>query len=164
MDMLDHGPELMSDRRTEGTDRHTPKGHRPEHVLVGVDGSPSSRRALLWALDHARPGDTITLVHVWQPSAVMVDAGFAQADDDRGPRSLVARELARARQHEAAASIVIRGDVVRGEPRHVLAQLDADTIVVGADDSGLSRIFLGPVAAHLARRPGCVIVVVPRSR
>lgn len=140
------------------------RGRGPEEVVVGVDGSPSSRRALLWALDHVAPGDTVTLVHAWEPSPVMVDAGLYRADDDHGPRSLLEHELARARQHQSAPSIVIRGDLVRGGPRQVLTEVHADMVVIGADEGGLSRAFLRPVATHLARRPDCAVVIVPLPR
>lgn len=38
--------------------------HRdPERIAVGIDGSIASHHAVCWAIDHARAGDTITLLH-----------------------------------------------------------------------------------------------------
>ena len=50
----------------------------PQHITVGVDGSVESHAALLWAVDHAHPGDTVHLVHAWQPSYA---AGIEGGDD-----------------------------------------------------------------------------------
>ena len=42
----------------------------PNTITVGVDGSIESHAALRWAVDHARPGDTVRSAHAWQPSSV----------------------------------------------------------------------------------------------
>ena len=44
---------------------------RPETIAVGIDGSLASRAAVRWAIDHARPGDTVNLVHAWKPSPTL---------------------------------------------------------------------------------------------
>ena len=38
---------------------------RTERISVGVDGSLASRAAVRWALEHAGPGDSVTLVHIF---------------------------------------------------------------------------------------------------
>lgn len=47
-------------------------------IVVGVDGSPSSRAALRWAVRQARlTGGTVDAVIAWQIPAVLASSGWA---------------------------------------------------------------------------------------
>jgi Universal stress protein family len=65
-------------------------------ITVGIDGSLASRRAVCWAVDHARAGDTIVLVHAWRrtPNGT---SDVVQIDGHAAAEHLVDHELGRAR-------------------------------------------------------------------
>src|SRR5690242_6404072 len=69
-------------------------------IVVGIDGSPSSRTALRWAARHAtRTGAPlrVLLAYHWrQPGSFATSAALEQAADDHAER-VVAEALAEAR-------------------------------------------------------------------
>lgn len=131
----------------------------PQHVTVGVDGSIESHAALLWAVDHARPGDTVHLVHAWQPSYV---AGIEGGDDDTAALRMIGREVARARHLIGGQPIAISGEVVHGAPGTRLAEIATDLVVVGTRDHHvLVDALPGSVCRQLLRHSSVPVVVVP---
>jgi len=134
----------------------------PERIVVGIDGSLCSRAAVRWAIEHARPGDTINLVHVWSPSPSMVDAGLADPADDTAARSFAHHELSRARALPHDETVTLCCDVIQGDARHCLSHQLADVLVIGArGHNRFATIVLGSVSAHLARHCPIPLVVVP---
>ena len=134
-----------------------------ERISVGVDGSPASRAALRWAIHHAREGDSITLVYVWEPSAAMVDVGLCEPDDDAAARGLAHRELVRAELLLTDSGVTLRTEVIRGDPRHCLVDLDTDLLVVGGGGHGaVAGRLLGSVSSYVTRHSRGPVVVVPR--
>lgn len=134
-------------------------GTAPQHITVGVDGSIASHAALLWAIDHAHPGDTVHLVHAWQPSHV---AGLEGGDDDTAALRLVGREVARARRLIGDQPIAISGEVVEGTPGDCLAEIQTDLVVVGSRHRHpVIDALLGSVCRHLLRHSPVPVVVVP---
>lgn len=132
---------------------------RPQHITVGVDGSIESHAALRWAVDHAHPGDTVHLVHAWQPAYA---AGIEGGDDDTGALRLVGREVARTRLLIGDQSIAVSGEVLYGAPGDCLAQLTTDLVVVGARHHPLViDALLGSVCRSLLRHSPVPVVVVP---
>ncbi|MBI5089756.1 MAG: universal stress protein [Actinobacteria bacterium] len=131
----------------------------PQHVTVGVDGSIESHAALLWAVDHARPGDTVHLVHAWQPSHV---SGVEGGDDDTAALRMVGREVARARRLIGDQPIAVSGELVHGAPGARLAEIATDLVVIGTRDHHLHVDALpGSVCRQLLRHSPVPIVVVP---
>jgi nucleotide-binding universal stress UspA family protein len=130
----------------------------PQHITVGIDGSIESHAALLWAIDHAHPGDTVHLVYAWQPAV----AGFAASDDDTTALRSIGREVARARRLIHDQRIAISGEVVHGTPRDCLLAISTDLVVVGArHHRSVVDMFLGSVSRYLVRYSPVPIVVVP---
>lgn len=135
---------------------------RPETIAVGIDGSLASRAAVRWAIEHARPGDTVDLVHAWQPSPTAVATGLTRPDDDAPARRLVQHELAHIAALPRNEDVTVTGHVVHGHPRDLLCQTHADVVVVGSDDRGaLARALLGSVCAHLTHHSPTPVVIVP---
>ena len=135
---------------------------RPETIAVGIDGSLASRAAVRWAINHARPGDTVDLVHAWQPSPTLVATGLAQQDDDAPARRLLKHELAHIAALPRDEHVTVTGHVVHGDPRDLLCQTDADLIVVGSDGRGaLARALLGSVCDRLTHHGHRPVVIVP---
>ena len=133
-----------------------------ETIAVGIDGSLASRAAVRWAVRHARPGDTVDLVHAWMPSPTTVATGLCRPDDDGAARHLVEHEIAHVAALPRDDGVTITGHVVRGDPRGLLCQTRADVVVVGSDGQGrLARALLGSVCAHLAKHGPVPVVIVP---
>ena len=135
--------------------------HRPERIVVGVDGSIASHAAVRWAATHARSGDTVTLAHAWQPSPAMIEAGLVDPDDESGAQRFVHRELARIAALPRD-DVTLTTKVLHGDPRDRLTAEIADFIVVGAGDhSRLLSAVLGSVSEHLARHARVPVVIIP---
>lgn len=136
--------------------------HDPERIVVGIDGSSPSRAAVRWALAHGRPGDTIVLVHAWEPSPAMVDAGLVDRSDDSAARGFAHHELARAQALPRDDDVSLSCDVVHGDARGCLSHEQAGLLVVGARGrGGLASVLLGSVSAHLAHHCSVPLVIVP---
>lgn len=133
--------------------------------LVGLDGSPSSRKALQHALELVRPGDTLQLVSV----ASGPDIEIAEPDDRH---RLI--ERARERCHrwiEDARSVCREHDitpqteVLTGQPAEELLglahRIDCTHIVLGHRHKGLfERLLMGSVAKRVVDFARCTVTVV----
>src|SRR5215469_8073851 len=122
--------------------------NKPFRIVVGFDGSDSSRRALERALGLAGYGSRLTVVHV-TPSF---------GDPEPGRRLLAEAERKLAEEHA-------NGDVVErtGNPADELIaaadQAHADLLVVGNGKTALQRLFLGSVSSALIHRAPCDVLV-----
>ena len=135
---------------------------RSERIAVGIDGSLCSHAAVRWAIAHARPGDTITLVHAWRPSPSMVSTASVDPTDDSAAQSFASHELARAHALPREDTITVCCEVIHGDASDCLARQPADLLVVGASGhSGLTAMLLGSTSAHLARHSPVPLVIVP---
>lgn len=143
----------------------------PGHtILVGVDGSETSDRAVAWAAEQAvLEGLTLTLVHatgvvgaasmLWMDQAG-VDSAVAMEGVRRDGEELLAAAADRATA--AAPDVQVRGIVAEGDAREALLDLapDASMLVVGSRGRGPVRsLLLGSVAHALTREPRCPVVV-----
>ena len=137
------------------------------HVVVGVEGSAESRRALEWAVTEARLRQGhVTAVTAWESPAVT--AGMEGVIWDPTSFEMAARnEQARALDRVRADDIAITGLVISGAPARVLldASKDADLLVVGSRGlGGFSGLLLGSVSAQLVHHATIpVLVVRPRQ-
>lgn len=119
-------------------------------VVVGMDGSTSSRTALRWAVEQAsaekRP---LTLV-------------CAQASlDDRDGQSILVEASAEVFSKEPALDV--HQLLIVADPREVLLQLSrqASLVVVGSRGRGPVRsLLLGSVGVAVVRHASCPVVVV----
>ena len=139
-------------------------------ILVGVDGSDHSRRALEWAAKEAATRHTTLTVlvvhqavHGWAGSLSYGDeaetektAQAAKAETDK-----VLAGLGDARPE----SVAVRA--VHGYPAEELinASADSDMIVVGSHGTGKwSRQMLGSVASKVAHHANVPVLIVPSER
>lgn len=143
----------------------------PGTVVVGIDGSVQSDRALDWAVLQARlEHRALTVVHAAHLSAAgetlwMGTPGTdlrAVVDDLRATgRSLLA--AAEARASRADPSLVVRSVLSTHDPRHALTALsgDADLTVVGSRGRGpVVSLLLGSVSVAVSRLATGTVVVV----
>ena len=143
----------------------------PRRIVVGVDGSTNSVRALRWAAaEAALRDDEVVALHVWTPTvrslaalgAVPVNYSF---DDEERAAAAVVEEVIRA-AFPNDAPVPVSRRLLSGEPASVLASAagGADLLVVGArGHTGLAGLLIGSTAASVVRHAPCPVVVVPAS-
>ena len=140
----------------------------PGTIVVGVDGSASSARALDWAIDHAvREHRPLSLAHAIDPTAAArIAAGGADPTAvQEALRSDANATVARARSRvaERASELVVLELTSPSDPRVLLLDLakQAALVVVGSRGRGpLASLLLGSVGAAVARQATCPVVVV----
>ncbi|MGC9665150.1 universal stress protein [Planosporangium sp. 12N6] len=136
-------------------------------IVVGVDGSESSRHALRWAIDQAAlTGATVDAVNAWElPTyagmAPVVDTGDeAEALSKAGEQMLAETLTAVSGDHPTVA---IRSRVVQGHAAFELlrAAEGADLLVLGCrGHGGFIGVLLGSVSQYCVYHANCPVVVV----
>jgi nucleotide-binding universal stress UspA family protein len=136
-------------------------------VVVGVDGSPGSDAALLWAADEAsRRDESLLVVHAWTLPVVDATPFGAPTVDltliEDSARKVLSDALDAARA--AVPDLQVEGRTVRRSPATAL--LDAvgsdDLLVVGSRGrGGFAGLLLGSVSSQVAHHAHCPVVVVP---
>lgn len=132
-------------------------------IVVGIDGSERSQRALEWAASEAETrGARLVVVHAWQVPANAYGA-FPAGSVDRGVFESAAAETLR-RSLEAVDLPDLEERLVQGSA--VTALLDAaegaELIVLGASRrSGLGELLLGSTSRDVTRRTATPVVLVP---
>ncbi|MCO5971655.1 universal stress protein [Actinoallomurus soli] len=131
-------------------------------IVVGVDGSEPSKRALEWAIRQARvTGGSVEAIASWQlPTAY---GWVPPADVDW--EGDAAKELTEAVRAVAGdqPSVPIRSTVVEGNPAEVLvnASRDAELLVVGnRGHGGFAGLLLGSVSQQCVHHAHCPVVVI----
>lgn len=153
----------------QGDSTATP-GPDGERIVVGVDGSDSSRRALWWALDEARARRAaLDVVHAWH----MPYAGglpFAAAPGlDPSLFEGVAREVLDAAidaEDTNGLAASMRRILACGGPASSIlnAAQGATLVVVGSRGlGGFKGLLLGSVSNQVAHHTPCPVVVVPHD-
>jgi nucleotide-binding universal stress UspA family protein len=154
-----------------------------KRIVVGVDGSPSSVRALEWAIGQAElTGSVIDAVNAWHypgnyglPVADSADyAALAAETLDKAiaeARSAAPVSVAAAGSTEApgvpsrdiGTPAEIRPLVIEGQPAQVLLDSaeGADLLVVGSrGHGGFSGALLGSVSQHVVHHAPCPVLVM----
>lgn len=143
------------------------------NLLVPVDFSECSRRALAWAFDYAQraPCD-VHLVHVVERHLTLKDLVEVSADSLREELGEIAevarRELAAmAPTAEARAAVgAVHHHIAVGKPAteilRVADDVGADLIVMGTHGltGAVERLFVGSVAQRVVRAAPCTVVCV----
>ncbi len=134
-------------------------------IVVGVDGSETSRRALRWAVDEARLRNAaVRAVHAWQ---YPVESAWAGAPVDLYDRLEQAAEekLESIVMEEAEEDTdAIERVLVSGSPAASLveASAGAELLVVGSRGlGGFKGLLLGSVGQQCVHHAGCPVVVIP---
>ena len=140
----------------------------PARVVVGVDGSDGSSRALRWALAHADAlGASLHAVLTWQmtslPAPPSERGGVAplsewHASAERLLRTSLEQALPAGRAAHVEQS-VLHDRAVSG----LLSVLTPDDLLVLGDrgHGGFARLLLGSTSRQCAEHAPCPVVVVP---
>jgi nucleotide-binding universal stress UspA family protein len=157
-------PEPQAAR--EGQSARAPAAREPGHpVVIGYDGSPSSRNALAYAAGLARRlGRPLLVVYV-VPFGVYCEPMTGQVIcTSRERQDLEPWLLAELEQVCDAEGLEVRVMARRGNAAKELAAAadtsSADALVVGASGHKLRHVA-GSIPSWLARHARCPVIVVP---
>ncbi len=137
-----------------------------ERIVVGLDDSETSRRALDWALDAARAHHArVQVVHAWHPAYLEpMDAYLIESADliEESARQVLDESIAKADVHgldRPVDALLSQGSAGRA----ILdAATGADLVVVGSHRrSAAGCLFLGSVSLQVTHHSACPVVVVP---
>jgi nucleotide-binding universal stress UspA family protein len=139
-----------------------------QNVVVGVDGSESSRWALAWAVEEARGHRArLTVVMAWTPPPPPVGPGYGslRGYEEADFEAVAERQLTGAVAAVVGddADIVVERVLVEGPaaPRLIDASAEADLVVVGSrGHGGFTGMLLGSVSNHVVAHAHCPVVVV----
>lgn len=133
-----------------------------KQIVVGVDGSEGSLRALAWATGEAEHhGAKLRAVMSWSPMMPGLGQGYSVA---AGP-GFDEKEFAKNRLDEILGENDSDAEpvVVEGRAAKVLIDqsADADLLVVGSrGHGGFAGMLLGSVSQHASAHAECPVVVI----
>jgi nucleotide-binding universal stress UspA family protein len=130
-------------------------------IIVGVDGSPESLKAVAWGAAHAKlTGGTLELLTTWAyPRSYGLSLVVTGADLETNAREVLEKvttdiDLPADRLHTTIVNAAAPTELVRRSK-------DADVIVVGhRGHGGFAELLLGSVSAYLVHHAECPVLVV----
>jgi nucleotide-binding universal stress UspA family protein len=138
-------------------------------IVVGVDGSEPSLRAVAWCAKYgAALGAEVIAAHAVEVPVYPTAAGFFPMPAYTPPdlehlRKVVAEEWC---APLTAAGVPFRAEVREGYPANVIKDLaaseSADLVAVGRRGlGGFGELLLGSTSHHLSHHVPCALVIVP---
>lgn len=139
-------------------------------IVVGVDGSETSRNALRWAAQEALSHEAeLHVVYAWEVQGIGAGVGIAP-----GRRAAAAPEDQRGAAEQLVTDVIkeelganppshVRPSIGRGSAASVLleASKGADLLVVGSRGvGGFAGLLLGSVSTKMANHATCPVVIV----
>ena len=135
-------------------------------IVVGVDGSPQSRRALRWAAQEARlRGAHLSVIHAYTLPHLGAEQTLTTdviTRIQREAQDLLENEVDEL--GELATGLEVSCAAAEGAPAEILldAAGEADLLVVGSRGrGGLTALLLGSVSQQCAHHATCPVVIVP---
>lgn len=140
-------------------------------IVVGVDGSDHSHRALIWAMRQAAQQHVPLTVMTVRPDPVrpvteIYWGAHAYPEDSHNPevaRKAIEEIVEQARNDIGETAPQVTVSVVTGDPAEELikASRDADLVVVGSRGSGgFASLLMGSVSSKVTHHAACPVVVV----
>ena len=133
-------------------------------IVVGVDMSPSSHRALKWAYDEAeRWGAELHVIHAWEgPSSPVRKVATTEPRDitEYDNAEILAAAL---KELPRTGSVSLHPELLEGDAAEILRRegKDADLLVIGAHGRhGFIEAMLGSVAYKLTHHAPCPVAVI----
>lgn len=141
-----------------------------KRILVPLDFSPPSRRALRFAKEWARLfGAELRLFHVIEPTSAVGEFGtvpFGQLQRDLAGRARDAlKQIAREMFPEPMpVSVEVRKGVAYDEIRAAAVRWKADLILIATHGrSGLKHVLVGSTAERVVRHAPCPVLTLRRA-
>jgi nucleotide-binding universal stress UspA family protein len=142
-------------------------------IVVGVDGSPNSERALEWAMNEAgalHAPLTVVAVHevmkgYWTGRPTPIEGDMPHLEELRRAVEEMTSKVASRVSAPAPASVNVR--VMNGFAARELigASQDADLLVVSSrGGGGFAKLVMGSVSSQVIQHSACPVVVVPHPR
>lgn len=138
-----------------------------KHILVPIDFSDCSKKALQYALPLAKEhAAAITLLYVVPPAYGAAEYGginYVQLESSmiKGGEMGLAKLSADEVRGEVPTDTLVRVGIPTLEIIETARSLPADLIVISTHGrTGLKHIFLGSVAEHVVQRAPCPVFVV----
>jgi len=138
-------------------------------IVVGIDGSRHSQRALEWAISEASLRHLpLTVITVYR-TMVGYWGGAVAFPEDHALAEKARKEAQEATDKALALAGAARPEkvtveVLSGLPAEELVAVskDADILVVGSRGTGgFARLLLGSVSTQVAHHAHCPVVVIP---
>ena len=142
-------------------------------IVVGIDGSPNSERALDWAMRQAaavRAPLTVITVHevpksYWGGIPVVGPGDEPLLESLRQAAEEMTQKVAGRLGDAGPVSVAVHavsGFVVK---ELVDASRDADLVVLGTRYAGgFTRMLMGSVSSEVVQHSACPVVIVPHKR
>lgn len=142
-------------------------------IVVGIDGSHHSTRALEWALKEgvlAQAPVTVLAVHSvpvspWTGNPFIVDRDSEDQEKLFHAAEELTQKVASQIGESRPPSVKVRA--ISGFPAKDLieASRDADLVVVGSRGAGgFAKLMMGSVSSQVLEHAHCPVVVVPSDR
>jgi nucleotide-binding universal stress UspA family protein len=132
-------------------------------VLVGVDGSRQSQRALAWALPYAaQTGSAVEVIMTVRRTTDSAET-HAMVREAEAMLSALTEDVLAAAENPPPVSY----EVVVGDPAVVLvnASRNAELIVLGSHGmSSIRNVALGSVSTACIRMGSCPVLVIPAGK
>jgi len=144
-----------------------PEGATMERIVVGVDGSDTSQRAVAWALEEGRLRQAaVQVVHAWHTPHVgghpFIGAIFDPEPFEDGGRAMLESVLSDV--DTSGLPVPVERVLVCGTGATAILESakGADLVVVGSRGrGGFSGLLLGSVSHQVTHHAACPVVVVP---
>ncbi len=136
-------------------------------IMVGVDGSPPSRKALTWAAAEAADhGADLVVLTAWERTLLPpMGSGGVPPSPVPDPSQRATEDLLTVVKEELGEDppVLVQPRVKQGHAAQVLIEQssDADLLVVGTRGrGGFKGLLLGSVSQHVAAHAKCPVTVV----
>lgn len=133
-------------------------------IVVGIDGTPASDRALEWALEEAVVrGCPLHVVHAWTFEAL---ADWTETTEQRvrtESEALIEKAVRKASEQRQDLPEIVRTSL-RGDAAETLEKAsEGAAMLVVASHTGhrIRQIVLGSTSTHVVRHAHAPIVVIP---
>jgi nucleotide-binding universal stress UspA family protein len=139
--------------------------HHKRVVVVGYDGSPASRAAVLEAVRRTGAEGCLYVVHAYRVPADCWGTGYYQVLLDEVAQE--GHKLMERLPDEIAglSDVEWHAEILAGHPAQAIANVaaarGADEIVVGSRGYGRARALLGSVSHELIHLARCPVTVIP---
>lgn len=143
-----------------------------QRIVVGVDGSPSSKAALAWAVRQAElTGAAVEAVIAWNDPVTLTGVAFApigvQANSNFGEHAAAVLSHSINETVDPDGLVEVSSTVRRGNPAQVLLgeSVGASLLVVGRrGHGGFTEALLGSVSQACMYHARCPVVIIRDPR